>query len=820
MKRLFYMMLICIPVIVLWGCTENGTEDEPTPPISYLEFSEETDISPEFEADGGTSLVEFTSSHDWTASANQSWITLSRKSGTPQKTYFNITVSKNSSTSKRTGTITITADNKSYKINVSQQGAEKVVFEFSSDTDTAPEFEAEGGTSKVSFTTSHDWTASASQSWISLSRKSGTPSTANFTITVDENTTTSERTGVVTITSNGKSYKVNVSQSGKNEDIFKLSPTTGTISSEGGEIILTLKHDVDVDYIKFGIFDENGDEVDWIELIDTRTNSLDLVFSVAKNTTTHERVGIIVLYDSKNDKEQSSIITQNGTESTFKFTNDTDTSPEFEAKGGTSKVSFTTSHDWTASVDKSWITLSRKSGTPSTASFTITVSKNTTTSPRTGVVTIVSNNQSYKINVSQEAQQNSGEIEESEDRKIYYYTVTNSVIDVSNAAAFNSNIKSNSYQNGVGVIVFDNTLTTVGDRAFYNNQLLTKVILSATVKTIGASAFEGCTSLNGTCPIPTNIETIGDRAFYGCVQLTTVNIGNDCTSIGSEAFYNIANLTSLTIGSKVKTIGSKAFFYCQKLSSVYIPNSVTTIGSSVFENCIALSSVTLGNGLISLGAAAFKSCSAITNLMLPSGITAIEESLFEFCDALTNVTLPSQLKTIGKNAFSYCDNLNEIIIPNTAYSIGENAFVYSKIKNLYIPKSITTIAARAFDMAIIDKLTIDINIPDYDNYLDSPFLGSRHNEIIIGENVSSIGSNAFSSGSIITIGSNVTKIGANAFETIISTMYCKPSNPPSVTTPFSINPNGKIYVPRNSVSAYKAAQYWSNYASYIVGYDF
>jgi len=30
----------------------------------------------------------------------------------------------------------------------------------------------------------------------------------------------------------------------------------------------------------------------------------------------------------------------------------------------------------------------------------------------------------------------------------------------------------------------------------------------------------------------------------------------------------------------------------------------------------------------------------------------------------------------------------------------------------------------------------------------------------------------------------------------------------------------KIYVPRNSVEAYKAAEYWSDYKSYIVGYDF
>jgi hypothetical protein len=30
----------------------------------------------------------------------------------------------------------------------------------------------------------------------------------------------------------------------------------------------------------------------------------------------------------------------------------------------------------------------------------------------------------------------------------------------------------------------------------------------------------------------------------------------------------------------------------------------------------------------------------------------------------------------------------------------------------------------------------------------------------------------------------------------------------------------KIYVPRNSVSAYKAAEYGKDYADYIVGYDF
>ena len=38
---------------------------------------------------------------------------------------------------------------------------------------------------------------------------------------------------------------------------------------------------------------------------------------------------------------------------------------------------------------------------------------------------------------------------------------------------------------------------------------------------------------------------------------------------------------------------------------------------------------------------------------------------------------------------------------------------------------------------------------------------------------------------------------------------------------FEYNSNElKIYVPRASVSAYKAAEYWSKYKSYIEPYDF
>ena len=81
----------------------------------------------------------------------------------------------------------------------------------------------------------------------------------------------------------------------------------------------------------------------------------------------------------------------------------------------------------------------------------------------------------------------------------------------------------------------------------------------------------------------------------------------------------------------------------------------------------------------------------------------------------------------------------------------------------------------------------------------------------------------------ITIPEIVTEIGGYAFCSCSSLkeVYCKPTTPPTTSEyswawkAFDYNASGrKIYVPRNSVEAYKAAPHWSNYASYIVEHDF
>lgn len=92
--------------------------------------------------------------------------------------------------------------------------------------------------------------------------------------------------------------------------------------------------------------------------------------------------------------------------------------------------------------------------------------------------------------------------------------------------------------------------------------------------------------------IPNSVTSIGDYAFYECYGLTSVTIGNSVTSIGDKAFYRCYSLRTVTIGISVKNLGHFAFKGCSSLTSIYsIPTVPPTCGIEVFESYIYSSAV-------------------------------------------------------------------------------------------------------------------------------------------------------------------------------------------------------------------------------------
>ena len=288
--------------------------------------------------------------------------------------------------------------------------------------------------------------------------------------------------------------------------------------------------------------------------------------------------------------------------------------------------------------------------------------------------------------------------------------------------------------------IIPNSVTSIGDNAFYGCSSLTSIDIPNSVTNIGDGAFLQCSNLTSVI-IPNSVTSIGVEAFGGCRSLTSVTIPESVTSIGSHAFWSCPivksrfinnssldeeeenyweaqiidqeidglyirndtvigcnrNIISVTIPDGVTTIGHSALYGCSSLTSVVIPNSVTTLEQSAFNECTSLKSISIPNSVTSIGKYAFYGCSSLTSIKLPNSITKIANSTFYDCSSLASMVVPSGVTHIGESAFNNCISLSSISIPNTVTDIDGWAFSRCyELSDIQLPKSLKNLGRSAF----------------------------------------------------------------------------------------------------------------------------
>ncbi len=175
-------------------------------------------------------------------------------------------------------------------------------------------------------------------------------------------------------------------------------------------------------------------------------------------------------------------------------------------------------------------------------------------------------------------------------------------------------------------VTIQQSVTSIGDRAFDGCSALTTLSLGEKIKTIGNCAFENCTSLTGVT-IPQSVTSIGYYAFEGCTHLNPLTIKGPITSMGNYAFAGSTYLTSLTLCDDIQTIGNFAFVGSTSLKTVTLPKNLTSIGEYAFADCSELKSITIPEKVETIEPDTFNGCSNLESIMLPAGLTSFQDKL-------------------------------------------------------------------------------------------------------------------------------------------------------------------------------------------------
>ncbi|QIB68551.1 leucine-rich repeat protein [Aminipila butyrica] len=253
-------------------------------------------------------------------------------------------------------------------------------------------------------------------------------------------------------------------------------------------------------------------------------------------------------------------------------------------------------------------------------------------------------------------------------------------------------------------------VTSIGDRAFDGDSLLSGMVIPASVETIGAYAFNVCTGLRSiTFGDSGNLRTIGAGAFYNCFRLSALDIPEGVTEIGDNAFRISSGLKTLNLPSTLVKLGTSVpTVFCDTTNITYtgadaLMDISIAVGNPVYSSMDGVVYSADGKTLL------YCPAGKIGTLTVQSGTIKIDDYAFYRSQA-DHVELPDTLLTIGKSAWAN-SKLSSIVIPDSVQTIGDHGFFFcGKLKTVKLGSGLDTLGAGVFSQTPLKGVTIPASV--------------------------------------------------------------------------------------------------------------
>ena len=376
-------------------------------------------------------------------------------------------------------------------------------------------------------------------------------------------------------------------------------------------------------------------------------------------------------------------------------------------------------------------------------------------------------------------------------------------------------------------------VTTIGEKAFYENNDIMYVTIPSGVTTIGKAAFRNCNSLLRVI-LPNTLTKIESFAFRDCERLFEVYNLSNLNIMVNDTNFTAEHRRKMAIHKKItdKTviINEKNFIFITVRNIAYIigyegndtnvilPDALVYEGKTItdlrllgyaFYNCRFISSITLSNSITFISMVAFEGLklnelikndnayyigskdnpyfclyksinSKITNCKINENTKIIAGSAFENCSLITSIEIPNNVISIGTYAFDGCSKLATVKLPNKLTRLEKGTFSdCESLENIVIPDTLKAVLSYNF---------WGQNNLKYNEYENALYLGSVNNPYLIlikaksttvknlkvHENCKIICPQAFINNSLtsIILPKNLTHIGQEAFYYVKQINYC------------------------------------------------